>query len=168
MVCYEEGIMDQIRLSLGIKVVQLLVKLGKLNRRDALYHLARFYIGHDASPFDSAPDELGCAESVSTIINHITPFKITLGTYTLRDIFVKDTRFIPVLSQPQAGDIIISPTGMGNGQIVGHVGIMGLKGQIMSNSSATGTWEQNYNIDSWRARYRTKGALPIFYFRLII
>src|SRR3954462_12894985 len=61
-------------------------------------------------------------------------------------------------SRPPSGDIVISPTGYGNGSMPnGHVGIIGDNGQIMSNNSATGLWDIHFTLASWKARYVDQG-----------
>ena len=48
--------------------------------------------------------------------------------------------------------MIISPIGYnkpGNAMRHGHVGTVSIGQTIMSNDSHTGTFEQNYTIDSW-------------------
>lgn len=124
-------------------------------------------LGIDASPKDAAPDELGCAESVSTILNHLFPDVPVListgGLYT----FLKASSHFVLVGTPEAGDIIISPTGFGgyNGINNGHTGILDNNGVIMSNNSATGKFLRNYTIESWVARYKVKGGYPVIYFR---
>ena len=63
----------------------------------------------------------------------------------------------------------MSPTGMGTtGKIPnGHVGIVSEDEEIMSNSSATGLWTQNYTLVSWVAKYRTLGGYPIYFYRKV-
>ena len=90
---------------------------------------------------------------------------IILGTATLFQYLIKSPEFQQVMV-PESGDIIISPTGMGNGSMQGHVGIVGKNGTIMSNSSATGKFMSNYTIDTWTKRYHDKGGIPVYYFRV--
>lgn len=137
--------------------------LKKLPER--LYDVSVASIGTDASPSDKAPDELACAETVSELINKVITFPIITGTWTLWDKLRTDTRFEKI-SEAELGAIIISPTGTGNGSIVGHTGICGVGDKIMSNSSATGKFEQNFTQQSWRDRYKQKGGFPIYYYRL--
>ena len=65
------------------------------------------------------------------------------------------------------GNIVISPTGMGDGSIRGHVGIMGKNDVIMSNDSRTGKWMANYTIETWRERYSRKGKMPVYFYKVI-
>ena len=72
-----------------------------------------------------------------------------------------------------AGGIIISPTEPrpDGGRNIGHVGILGPKTGdgsrlIYSNSSSAAMWKQNFTLDSWIARYRTKKGLRIRFYPL--
>lgn len=137
--------------------------------RVKLYCNAVSFLGKDASPKDKAPDELGCADTVSSII--INTFgdiiKHSISTAELYTILSESKEFTKVLDH-KAGDIIISPTGKGNPSMPhGHVGIFAEGEDIMSNSSATGTFENNFTLLTWVNRYRTQGGYPIFIFRKI-
>lgn len=141
----------------------------KLSNRMKLYAAALQSIGTDASPNDVAPDELGCAETVNAIFKSVFKSEIGggLSTAHMFKALNSDARFMKV-DQFLPGDIIISPTGMGNGKLSnGHVGIVGLDEKVMSNSSATGTFEENYTIKSWIKRYRNQGGYPIYFFRVV-
>lgn len=137
--------------------------------RIKLYLESLKYLGQDASPFDEAPDEYGCADSLSKIINSAFPQCIT-GSVSTKELYqqlLRSNKFVKV-AELEAGDIIISPTGSNTKTTEiknGHCGIVGEDGEVMSNSSATGTWEQNYTIETWIRRYRNKGAYPIYSFR---
>ncbi len=72
-------------------------------------------------------------------------------------------------SEVVPGTIIISPTGLGtNPQMPhGHVGIVSSDGKIMSNTSATGLWMENYDLVSWHERYAVGGGYPVKFFKKI-
>lgn len=137
--------------------------------RIKLYLESLRYLDQDASPFDEAPDEYGCADSLSKVINSAFPKCITgsVSTKVLYEQLLNSNKFVKT-KELLTGDIIISPTGS-NTKVTeiknGHCGIVGEDGEIMSNSSATGKWEQNYTIETWIRRYRNKGAYPIYSFR---
>lgn len=168
-------------LTLTIKIltlkVQLLMKGVDVNNppntfpaeksnADKLYEVAKSQLGLDASPKDLAPDELGCAETVSNIIAKVIPnFAVVTGTWTLWDKLRTDKRF-EYISNPEKGAVVISPTGKGNGTFPGHVGICEDNIVIMSNDSATGMFMRNFNVVNWEIRYKKKGGFPIYYFRL--
>lgn len=135
-----------------------------------IFEKARSLLGTDVSPEDLAQDELGCAESVSTILaQYFPPFQVITGTYTLYLALKGAVEFVEVKS-PLPGDIVISPTGLGGKNKIkhGHTGIVGEYLTIMSNDSATGKWITNYTVDSWRKRYGSTGGYPVVFFRKII
>ena len=139
------------------------------NNRLILFATAVKALGTDASPNDVAPDEYACAETVWDILAMAFPlnvgFPFTVSTNQLYKFLKNCSQYIQV-DNPLEGDIIISPTGYGNGVLPnGHTGIIGQLPLIMSNSSATGTFEENYTIDGWKARYAVKGGYPVYFFR---
>lgn len=158
----------------------LLIRLGELgiqsreflndiisSNSEILYFTAVGCLGTDASPADIAPDEYGCAETVSDIIEKAFPSSVpfTISTYQLYHSLLRSSQYVRT-DVPRRGDIVISPTGYGNGKLSnGHVGIIGMTGQIMSNNSFTGKFDANYTIQSWRERYVSIGAYPMAYFR---
>ncbi len=139
----------------------------KKSPREVLYESAKSFIGKDASPFNEAPNALSCAESVSEIVHQtFKDFPIegknVLYTPYLLNKLKAHPKFKGTLNL-DCGNIIISPTGQGNGNLSnGHAGIIGKKGKIMSSDSRDGIWKENYSISSWVARYRTRGGFPIF------
>jgi hypothetical protein len=123
--------------------------------------LARLLKGQDLSYL--VKNMVGCSESVTRILVTlgIMPNIIT-GTYTFFDYLNASPRFLRV-SVPQAGDIILSPSGTGNGTIQGHTGIMDSNNRILSNDSNSGKFSSNYTIFTWNERYKMKGKLPVYY-----
>lgn len=156
------------KFSLWKTILDLTSKLAKAKpRSDALYQAALSFLGTDASPYDQAPDMVGCADSVSAVIQKVLPgFPTIVSTLSLYLYLKNDPRFREV-SAPVPGAIIISPTGMSDTKKLanGHTGICGEGNKIMSNNSYKGLWEQNYTTETWRARYEAAGY-PIFYFVL--
>ena len=142
----------------------------ELSPREIFYKAALDAIGSDASPLDRAPDDLACAETVNEI--HKKAFGISidepgLSTIRLYHSLVALKTLFQRVSDPLPGDIIISPTGMGNGRIKhGHVGIVSEIG-IMSNDSDTGLFLQKYTMESWRLRYQITGGFPMLFFRRV-
>lgn len=134
-----------------------------------LYALAAQGIGRDVSPRDLAPDDVACAESVSMLIQKIYPgFPTILSTAQLHTFFLNHTEnFRKVdISNCLPGDIIVSPTGMGNNPRMphGHTGILAKEG-ICSNDSASGEWHEYYTLQTWINRYQKVGGYPVFIFR---
>jgi len=133
---------------------------------EKLHESALSMLGTDASPNDTAPDELGCADSVSSVIMTVlTDFKRQVSTLELYKQIRGDKRFEAV-GEPEEGAVLISPTGKGNGSMVGHTGICGKDNIIMSNDSLSGKFMENYTTETWRKRYMEKGGFPMAYFRL--
>ena len=150
------------------RLEQLKQLLNTLLQRksETIYQTALNYLGVDASPSDLVDDVVGCAESVTTILKkHINMPTIT-GTYSLLEYMNRSGNFARV-DIPMVGNIVISPTGMGDGSIRGHVGIMGKNDVIMSNDSRTGKWMGNYTIKTWRERYSRKGKMPVYFYKVI-
>lgn len=163
--------LQSIKLRLKLLYAQLLAMTNQATPQgEQLYALAYSSIGTDTSPLDLAPDALGCAESVSTMLSKLfPPFQVILGTYGLFLALQGAPEFVEVTS-PIRGDIIVSPTGLGgqNGITNGHVGIVGNNNLVMSNNSTTGLWDVHYTLDSWRQRYQVLGGYPVKFFRRII
>lgn len=120
--------------------------------------------GIDVTPEDKIPDEVACVESFCEVMSKVCYFPRLTYTPDLVRELKRDDRFEGTLDFNEA-TIIVSPTGTGNGTVVGHCGVIGTNNEIISNNSKTGKWEYNYNIDTWKARYKTKGGLQILLFR---
>lgn len=136
--------------------------------RVKLYETALSMLGTDASPKDEAPDDVGCADSVTQVILKVFPNCIngSVGTAELYKQLNSSPQFMKVI-EFKFGDIIISPTGMGKNSSMphGHTGIVGENEEIMSNSSTDGIWKVNYTVSSWVDRFRKIGKYPIYFFR---
>lgn len=141
----------------------------KGNNRLILFAAAVKCIGTDASPNDIAPDELACAETINAIHKLAFGFEIG-GTVSTSQLYkaLKSSKYFIQVDQPLEGDIVISPSGYGNGKLSnGHVAIKGELDKLMSNNSPTGTFEENYTMDTWKKRYVTLGGYPMLSFRRI-
>lgn len=150
---------------------QLSAIMSKKSNRERLVEVARAHLGTDASPLDQAPDYLACAETVTTLIDKVVPgikWTARTATYFVRKDLIASPRFREVVV-PLAGDIIISATGYGgkNGITHGHIGIYMGNGVIASNTSKTGTFDENFTLDSWKRYYVTKGGYELRFFRLL-
>ncbi len=131
-----------------------------------IYETAKSCIGKKMSPLYKA---YGCAEAVNAVVMLAIGNAVGGGasTYQMYQELKKNKRF-KKLDRPEEGDIVISPSGYGNGKIAnGHVGILGAGGFIMNNNSNTLKWDTHYDLDSWRKRYVVKGGFPMDYFRVI-
>lgn len=138
-----------------------------ITNREKLYEKAYSLLGFDVTPEDTTPDYVACAETVNKI--HKLVFGDEIGgktsTYDMFPI-LKERKDFRQVTTPLEGDIIISPTGYGNGKLSsGHVGIMGKGSIIMSNASSTGLFDTKYNLETWKARYKELGGFPVCFFR---
>jgi hypothetical protein len=143
----------------------LLSYIKKLTLPKQIHTLAVLLKGQDLSYLVN--NMVGCAESVTRILVTlgIAP-RIITGTYTLYEFLNTSPRFEKVF-YPEAGDIILSPSSMGNGKIQGHTGIVGKNSHVLSNDSMSGKFSDNYTLFTWDVRYKVKGGLPVFYYRII-
>jgi hypothetical protein len=139
-----------------------------------LYLTAKSLLGRDASPQDTAPDSLGCADTVNKLVEAATGSPIErrlISTYRMYQLLKQEKHRFQIVPQGEMlpGDIIISPTGYGNARALahGHCGIIGENEKILSNSSETGLLRENYTMTSWRKIYAETGEYPIIIFRLI-
>ena len=139
--------------------------LNKLLMKPSLLDVCEAHIGTDASPSDLAPDELGCAETVSTLLRKVYPnVPIITGTWTLWDWLNKPQNGFQRVFEPSPGTIIISPTIPGK-PFPGHAGIFLEDGVIASNDSRTGKFIKNYTLGTWNTRYVFKGNYPVYHYK---
>jgi hypothetical protein len=141
-----------------------------------LYKTALKYVGTDASPADTADDDVGCADTVSCLLRYAfgntSGIPFTVSTNLMYQ-YLKYSKQWVKQDKPSTGCIVISPTGYGNGALSnGHVGVIGLEirpgvWEILSNNSPTGTLEINYDTDRWRSRYVNIGGYPMDYYKKI-
>lgn len=130
-----------------------------------LYAVAKANLNTDVTPKDDVPDNVACAQTLTTLISKVIDFPIIPGTSSLFTYLKKHASFTEVYS-PQPGDVILSPTGYGNGKITGHCGVIGENGRILSNDSPTGLLKDNWTLVNWKNHYGVKGGLPVVYFRI--
>ncbi len=142
------------------------IVIPKMNG-DKLYEIAIKYMGIDPTPNDEAEDGNACVHSLTTILKKLLPdFPVLTYTPTFLQTLKKDPRFREI-AEFKKGAIIISPTNTGNGTIIGHTGICGENGKIMSNSSATGLWSDKFDQINWIKRYSQLGGLDLHIFELV-
>lgn len=123
-----------------------------------IYKTAKEFIGKDIA---KTLNELGCAEAVNFAVKKAIGQEVggDVSTFRMYNSLLADKRFSRVI-EPQAGDIIISPTGYGRGP--GHVGIISDNENIMSNNSYTYLWDEHLTLDYWYTKYAN---FPIAFFR---
>ena len=149
-----------------LELIQNFLKKPDYSNSGRVYLACLSKLGKDASPKDLVDDDVGCAETVSTILHELwADIPVISGTYTLWDYLKFSGKFKEILI-PQSGDIVISPTGTGNGRIKnGHVGFVGEGEVIISNDSSTGLLLENYTRSAWKAKFVTLGGFPMRYYR---
>jgi hypothetical protein len=138
------------------------------NRSEACANqLSQAGINYLNTPVDSSliDPSVGCAWQLNQVVNNAygapidySPPPITFGTSTATMFtdLCNNSNWQQVSLSDGAnynGSIIISPT---SGSSTGHVGII-TNGVIYSNSSSTGTFRQNFSINSWINTYSNLG-----------
>ena len=142
--------------------------LSRMSKTSQLVGYTKMFSGYDLTSI--APNQYGCAESVSRIVCQVLPdFGVYTGTAQLDAILRIDVRFRKLAAgeEPQAGDIVVSPTGKGK-LPHGHTGIFVENKRIYSNDSLSGKWMQNWTYLSWRAYFVGTGGFPVNIYRLIV
>lgn len=118
----------------------------------------------DPSTPDGVKDEVGCAETLSTLIKKIYPdFPVIFSTKNLDWKLYSDKRFKRI-TEPELGCIIISPR---NNIQFGHCGVFITSQRIASNNSQTGLFQGNYFWDSWIREFKDKRGLKIYIYKLV-
>ncbi|AVT83657.1 hypothetical protein RPYSC3_47970 [Rhodopseudomonas palustris] len=144
----------------GILATLLAKQSPSMTPREKLYKAA--YDSQHKDLTTIAPNDYGCAESLSRVIQKVLPsFPVYTATAALYPRLLADRRFV-VVTDPEPGDIAIFPT---EGAVVGHCGVWG-KTTVMSNTSKTGKFEANYTHASWLAEAAKRG-LKNHFLRLV-
>lgn len=150
----------------GPKTRPIMLEKVSDKHRGLIFAVSKSCLGMDVTPEDIVPDEYDCADTVCTLLKKagftIGNFPLTTDLYHA---FIYSSGWRSV-TDPLPGDVIISPTGMGNGNLAnGHVGIMAENGVVMSNNSNTGKLETKYDLTRWYERYQSLGGFPVLFFR---
>lgn len=144
---------------------------------EKLYNIAKESLGTNKTLDHLIPHEVGCAEALSAVLKLAGVWNLPStgipGTASLLAWLEANTTQFEAITEPEAGCIIISPTGQGNNRIPGHTGILGIRGVqvpsdfgIMSNDSNTGLFLEQWTLAKWKQYYQDYGGLPIKFFRL--
>jgi putative peptidoglycan binding protein len=140
--------------SVGYLGSQTRLKINLLNftKKEILGETAISLLGIDVSPLDRSIDDLACVESVDCVLEAALGKKYfnSLSTIDAGKIMKSSPLMFKPTNTPSKGTIIVSTT---KGPKHGHIGIYKDSYKIMSNSSSTGIWSQNYNTDTWKNRY---------------
>lgn len=134
-----------------------------------IYTVAKNSLGTHQTLNPEIPIDVGCAEAVSSIlkkagVKNIPELGIP-GTASLYDWLSRNPAFKRVQA-PEAGAIVVSATGTGNGSVHGHTGIFGKRGLmylgdfgICSNDSQTGLFLELWSWKRWQQYYMVQGQL---------
>ena len=148
---------------------------GKKGISEIIYDEACRCLGRDISPREN---EYGCQESCNVLLYFATGEALcnSLSTFIGYQTMKSSKRFKEIKEPDiKRGDIIISPTSTSKlkGKALkvknGHIGIIGdmlvdnRDIKIMSNSSNTSLWTQNYLLSSWKKRWGNAGYPVLFY-----
>lgn len=110
-----------------LQLLRQLLNLLLLRKSEYIYQEALNHIGVDASPDDLVDDVVGCAESVSAILQKHINMPIITGTYTLFDYMNKSTNFartdIP-MQEISSSPLLVWVTGLCAGMSVLWVKMM--------------------------------------------
>ena len=138
-------------------------------KKQTLLDVCKAHLGTDASPNDVAPDELACADTVTTLVGKVdASMPHMVSTIRLNEWLRNPKNGYQVVETPQPEDIIVSPT---VGERIGHTGIFLEDGVIASNDSGIvrpenkGKFLQNYTLSTWVARYQNKLGLSVIIYR---
>jgi hypothetical protein len=134
--------------------------------QEKLYIISKGNLGLHCTLNDAIPHEKGCAEALSYNLKQagvLIPDGGIAGTASMLT-FLKTSPQFQEVNVPQAGDIIMSATGTGNGTIEGHTGIV-MNNGICSNDSASGLWLERWTLQRWQAYYQQAGGIPTRFFR---
>jgi hypothetical protein len=113
---------------------------------------------------------VACAFAVNLVVQRAIGHQVGggLSTSAMGEVLAKNQIQVPE-QQITPGMICISPTHGGN---VGHVGIVGeVKNPITatviySNSSSRGVFSHKFTLGTWKAFYRDRKGLPVFFFAI--
>lgn len=137
-----------------------------------IYEIAKGSLGQHLTLNQNVPAELGCAESVSTVLKKSgipgipdAGFEGTNELYT----FLRGSKSFVQVPNAEDGAVIVSPSLIGaNGQIKvhGHAGICGKYG-IMSNESDNGLFTETWSYQNWHDYYVNTLGLYVNFFRAV-
>lgn len=135
-----------------------------MSNAQKLINLCTDSLGTDVSPLNLAPQELSCAEGVSTLLSDIFTFpKGVLSTAQLK-VCLDNCKYVERTLIPEPGCVIVSPT---QNTTHGHTGIFLDSQNIASNDSRTGKFEKNYTLNSWAKEMRDTRGLRLYLWKVL-
>lgn len=143
----------------------------RMEKTKRLVELAKSKLGTDFTPDNIVPDRVSCAYALTTLLHEFDKsIPVEKSTYEFWRYMQRHTEKFERVYEPQAGDIVVSPTGTSTKLTNGHIGIYLDNNKIASNSSmpeTLGLWIQNYDRLSWRSYFHEYGRFPVYLFRII-
>jgi len=131
-------------------------KEPEITSREKLYEASKSFLGKNARPLNLAPQGLGCAEALCTVVSSVDPTFPQNEVSTIKLDAILFERFKET-KIPKPGVVIISPAR----STPGHVGILGEGNVIYSNNSKTGLWDDHWDLDKWIDYYVAKNKLDL-------
>ena len=141
-----------------------------ITNREKLYQVAYSCLGKHMGLTSGIDKSVNCANALSHVlilagVNGL-PQKGIPGTAELYGWLLRSKQF-DKMAEPLPGDILIYPTGYGNGSVRGHAFVVG-KRNPMSNNSNTGLWDAHWDsVSEADEFYSKKGGIPRSVFRYI-
>lgn len=167
-----------VQLNIQAVIDNLMLRLPKpltpMNE-DKMYNAAKNALGTHKTLDESVPPEVGCAEAWSAValiagVHGIPPGGFA-GTAQVREFLHTNAQF-ELITVPEPGATIVSPTGSGNGTVRGHVGVMAKFGTqyindwgICSNDSNSGLFREQWSLTEWNKYYGVAGKLSVEIYR---
>lgn len=168
-----------VELSVMQKFIKILQDLGIVKKKSVieappviekpiekpnLLDIVKQSLNTDPTPDDLTPDDVACAESLSTLIKKIYyDFPVLQSTADLDRKLFLDKRFQRV-SKPAPGVIIVSPR---TAHTLGHTGVFTTDNIIASNASKTGLFVENYEWNEWIREMKGKRGLRIYLYAIV-
>ena len=153
-----------------ISLLQLI--LNKLMQKETFLDICTNALGTDVTPQDNVPDEVACAEVVTTLLKKKYPeTPIIPGTWKLLDYLSKPTSNFTEIHEYEAGSIVVAATGTGKAGTIGHTWVVMEDGTLASNNSFgiyRGRFTKNYTPETVERKYRDEYKMPIRIFKRIV
>jgi len=131
--------------------------INRLMQKQTLLSVATAALGSDATPQDATPDEVACAEVVTTLLRKVYPeTPLITGTWTLNNFLANSPQWKEV-NEYEPECVVVAPTGTGRQGTVGHTWIVMEDGTLASNNSYglyKGKFTKNYTPATAERKYR--------------
>lgn len=153
------------RKEMGIMISLLQNVIKKLTMKPTLADIVRPYLGTDVTPQDTVPDDVACADTISTILKDYMPHMVS--TIKMHEWLSDPVNGFQRVFNPEEGCIIISPT---KGDKIGHVGVV-MDNELIASNNSFGVYKgkitENYTFSSWVSRYKIKLGLPVYMYKKV-